>query len=103
MMISMVNGGGPVMMGPGPGPGGQGSGGGPGPNAGGGGESITFADVKVGDMVVGEGSLKNGIFVPAQLGVIDPSQQRRRRAEDGGAQSGATAPKADTAPSVAPH
>jgi len=104
MMMSMMGGSGPVAIGPGPGPGpgsGQGPGAGPGANAGG--ESITFADIKVGDMVVGQGSLKNGIFVPTQLGVIDPSQQRRRRADEGDAQNGATAPKADTAPSAAPH
>jgi predicted RNA-binding protein len=99
MMMSMINSSGPVTTGPGQG-GGQGPGGGPGPNAGG--ESITLADIKVGDMVGGQGSLKNGIFVPTQLGVADPSQQRRRRAEDG-AQNGVTAPKIDAAPSNAPH
>ena len=38
--------------------------------AGGGGESITLADVKIGDSVVGQGSLKSGVFVPGQLNVV---------------------------------
>jgi hypothetical protein len=83
---------------------------------GGGGESITFADVKVGDAVAGRGVLKNGIFVPAELGVMDPAAmgQRRRRGSDNGgagatpagsaAPSGAVAPKGSAAPAgpVAP-
>jgi hypothetical protein len=48
------------------------------------GESITLADVKVGDEVAGEGSLKNGVFVPTVLGVADPSQRRRRQGGEGG-------------------
>jgi Domain of unknown function (DUF5666) len=82
-------------------------------NAGGGGESITFADVKVGDSIAGRGALKNGVFVPSELGVLDPAAmgQRRRRGPDGtgpgappaGATppSSAAAPKAQTTP-VAP-
>jgi hypothetical protein len=52
-----------------------------------GGESITLADVKVGDTVVGPGALKNGVFVPTQLGVMDAAAigQRRRRADEGSA------------------
>ncbi len=34
---------------------------------GGGGESITLADVKVGDTWWGRGALKNGVFVPTEL------------------------------------
>jgi hypothetical protein len=50
-------------------------------------ESITLADVKVGDTVVGPGALKNGVFVPTQLGVMDAAAmgQRRRRAAEAGA------------------
>jgi hypothetical protein len=62
-----------------------------GSGAGGGGESITFADVKVGDTVAGRGGLKNGTFVPTELGVMDPAamgQRRRRAAEGGGAPAG---------------
>jgi hypothetical protein len=89
--------------------GGTGTGGGNGSGAGagngGGGESITFADVKVGDTVAGRGGLKNGVFVPTELGVMDPAAmgQRRRRAADGSGMdaappsSGAAAPKGPAA------
>ena len=68
-----------------------GSGAGPGAGApgtpNGGGESITLADVKVGDMVIGPGALKSGVFVPTQLTVIDAASmgRRRRQAESGDA------------------
>jgi len=55
----------------------------------GGGESITLADIKVGDNVAGQGSVKNGVFVPTQLSVADPTQQRRRRQAGDGAASAA--------------
>ncbi|WP_260734797.1 hypothetical protein [Tunturiibacter lichenicola] len=63
------------------------------------GESITFADVKVGDSVAGRGALKNGVFVPSELGVMDAAmvQQRRRRAAEA---AGAIAPAASTTPAV---
>ncbi len=35
------------------------------------GESITLADIKVGDSVAGRGALKNGIFLPAELHVFN--------------------------------
>jgi hypothetical protein len=91
-MTSMMAGSGPVDGGGAPRSAGTGSG------SGSGGESITLADIKVGDMVFGPGSLKNGVFVPTELGVSDPSQQRRRRPADGGAPdaSGAAAPKTQT-------
>jgi hypothetical protein len=69
---------------------GAGSNGGAG-SAGNGGESITLADVKVGDSVAGRGGLKNGLFVPTELGVMDPSQRRRRRENGGGAAASGTA------------
>ena len=47
------------------------------------GESITLADVKVGSMVAGPGTLKNGTFVPTTLGVSDPGAARQRRQRDG--------------------
>jgi hypothetical protein len=79
---------------------GNGAGSGNGPA---GGESITLADVKVGDAVAGRGALKNGTFVPTELGVSDPAARRRRRELEGGgsaaAPSGAAAPaKTGTAP-----
>jgi hypothetical protein len=77
------------------------------PDAAAGAESITLADVKVGDTVVGPGALKNGVFVPTQLGVMDAAAmgQRRRRSADGGdaaPANPAAAPKA-AAPAVAPN
>jgi hypothetical protein len=68
-----------------------------------GGESITFADVKVGDSVAGRGALKNGTFVPTELGVMDAAmvQQRRRRAMEGtAAPTAAATPAIPVKPSV---
>ena len=72
-MAAMLNGSGPVEAGGGS-------------RAGAGAESITLADVKVGDRVMGKGALKNGVFVPTELGVIDAAAmgQRRRRGGTGG-------------------
>jgi hypothetical protein len=36
------------------------------------GESITLADIQVGDRVTGQGALKSGVFVPTQLMVMPP-------------------------------
>jgi len=44
-----------------------------------GGESITLADIKVGDSVLGRGALKNGVFVPTELRVMDAAARARRR------------------------
>ena len=43
-----------------------------------GGESITLADVKVGDIVAGQGALKSGVFVPTELHVMDAARRRPR-------------------------
>jgi hypothetical protein len=110
-MAAIASGGGVVEMGGGGTGAGRGNGAGVGSGAGsnsagagaGGGESITFADVKVGDSVAGRGALKSGLFVPTELGVMDPAAmgQRRRRGDTGGT---GTAPAGTTAPSgtVAP-
>ncbi len=66
-------------------------------------ESITLADLKVGDSVAGRGGMKNGLFVPTELGVMDAAamRQRRRRRADG---DGAANPSGSTAPVPAnPH
>ena len=60
------------------------------------GESITLADIKVGNMVAGPGSIKNGVFVPTTLGVGDPAAQRQRRRPD------SSAPAAKPAPTTPP-
>lgn len=39
-------------------------------------ESITLADIKVGDHVVGRGAVKDGVFVPATLNVGDIQRMR---------------------------
>lgn len=56
------------------------------------GESITLADIKVGDNVTGQGSVKNGTFVPTLLMVSTPGQGGRRRSGAGTTPGGATAP-----------
>ena len=65
-----------------------------GPNSGG--ESITLADVKVGDTVIGPGALKGGVFVPTQLTVIGAASMGRRKRPDGaGNAPGQATPGAD--------
>ncbi len=61
-----------------------------------GGESITLADVKVGDSVAGRGGLKSGTFVPTELSVMDASMRRGRRRA--GADAGGSAAPSSTAP-----
>lgn len=47
------------------------------------GESITLADIKVGDNVAGQGSVKSGTFVPTQLMVMAPRGPREGRPGNG--------------------
>ncbi|MEZ2347947.1 DUF5666 domain-containing protein [Terriglobus sp. RCC_193] len=49
------------------------------PNAAG--EAITLADVKVGDSVIGLGSVKGGVFVPTDLRVQEPRAGGRRNGD----------------------
>ncbi|WP_156993771.1 DUF5666 domain-containing protein [Terriglobus sp. TAA 43] len=90
-MMGMGGGMGPGGGGMGPGGGGMGQGGRngggnganrPAPNAEG--ESITLADVKVGDSVIGLGSVKGGVFVPTDLRV----QEQRAGGPPGGRRNG---------------
>jgi hypothetical protein len=46
-------------------------------------ESITLADIKVGNTVAGRGELKGGIFVPSELAVTDGTQRQRRQRPEG--------------------
>jgi F0F1-type ATP synthase epsilon subunit len=90
--------GGPVDMGANGGSGRQGGG-----AAASSGESITLVDIKVGDTVAGQGGMKNGVFVPTELGVLDAAAggQRRRRQNADGATAGANgAAGAGAAPAV---
>ena len=98
-MSSMMSGAG---IGPGTAGGGPGAAGGRtgGPGGGGpeAGESITLADVKVGDSVAGPGALKNGVFVPTQLYVGDPAARgNRRRGAAAGSGAGPNTPGAQGA------
>jgi hypothetical protein len=45
-------------------------------------ESVTLADIKVGDHVFGRGALKNEVFVPAVLNVGQPRMMRRGPGQD---------------------
>jgi hypothetical protein len=64
------------------------------------GESITLADIKVGDIVSGPGEVKSGRFVAKELLAITPGARRRSpdTAEGGAAQNG----KPPAAPQSAP-
>ncbi len=48
------------------------------PNSADGGESITLADVKIGDNIAGMGSVKSGFFVPTELHVNTPRPRPAR-------------------------
>jgi len=65
-------------------------------------DSLTLADVKVGSVVAGKGAIKNGIFVPTELAIADPSAAapRQRRRPDGTAPPGSPAPA--NAPTTTP-
>ena len=52
-------------------------------------ESITLADIKVGDHVFGRGELKNDVFVPAVLNVGQPGMMRRGPGQQQGPGPGA--------------
>lgn len=52
-------------------------------------EILTLADVKIGDGVFGPGALKNGVFVPTELGVMDQAAMERRRQRMNGGTPGA--------------
>ncbi len=84
----VMEGGSPVAVSPGD------AGGAPGAS---GGESITLADVKVGDIVAGQGGIKHGVFVPTNLTVLPPGAMGPRGGRRGGeaaANAPATAPAA---------
>jgi hypothetical protein len=50
-------------------------------------ESITLADIKVGDTIVATGAVKGGVFTPVKLGVSEPAAGRRRGAAPGDGQT----------------
>jgi hypothetical protein len=81
---SFKKGGRGARMGGGGGMAGGGTGGGSGSAAETGGESITLADIKVGENVRGTGSVKGGIFVPVQLVVVERGPRAAGDAASGG-------------------
>ncbi len=64
-------------------------------NAAASGESITLADIKVGDNVTGRGGMKDGVFVPELLAVSSPALRGQRRS--GGGAAGSDAAPAEAA------
>jgi hypothetical protein len=60
-------------------------------------ESITLADIKVGDRVAGPGEMKAGKFVPRELSVMTPGAGRRHSG-DGAAASGTGTPQTTPPP-----
>lgn len=61
-------------------------------------ESITLADIKVGDFVRGQGALKDGIFVPKELNVGRPRMFMMRQQGDGEGQPKPNSDKPVTPP-----
>lgn len=62
-------------------------------------ESLTLADVKVGSVVAGQGTIKNGVFVPTTLAIGEAQAPRQRRRPDGagpGTGTPSTAPPPST-------
>jgi len=108
-MAVLASGEGVTEIGPGGGRGNAGAGSGSGAGDGSGGESITLADVKVGDAVAGRGALKNGLFVPTELGVSDAAamaRRRRRQLDNSGSAAapfGTAAPKSGAPPQAVPQ
>jgi len=49
-------------------------------------ESITLADVRVGDTIAATGTMKNGVFTAMKMGVTEPGAGRRNGAGMGGGQ-----------------
>jgi hypothetical protein len=91
-MSVLASGAGVTEIGPGGGRGNAGAGTASGAGDGPGGDSITLADVKVGDAVAGRGALKNGLFVPTELGVSDAAAMARRRRRPLDSSGGSSAP-----------
>jgi hypothetical protein len=63
-------------------------------------ESITLADIKVGDTVMATGALKNGVFTPTKMGVAEPGAAGAGRRRQAGGAEGQPSPA--PAPPAAP-
>lgn len=47
-------------------------------------DSITLPDLKAGDTIFARGELKNGVFVPSEVRVVDPEMAQRMKQRGGG-------------------
>jgi Domain of unknown function (DUF5666) len=66
-------------------------------------ESITMADIQVGDHVIARGAVENNVFVPKNLNVVSPEQWKRvQEMMAGGGPGAPSGPNARTAPSAPP-
>ena len=64
-------------------------------------ESVTMADIHVGDHVVARGAVENSVFVPKNLNVMSPEQWKRIEEMTAGGRPGAPpAPKASAPPNA---
>ena len=61
-------------------------------------ESITLADIKVGDAITSRGALKDGNFVAAQLSVAEPRNRPMGSGPNAGANAGSTTPAQPSQP-----
>jgi len=67
-------------------------------------DSITMADIQVGDHVFARGAMENNVFVPKNLNVIPPEMWKRMLEMNGGAGPGAVnAPAAPNQPASPPN
>jgi len=73
-------------------------------------ESVTMADIHVGDHVVARGAVENSVFVPKNLNVMSPEQWKRIEEMTAGGGPGAppapkaaATPNAPTAPNAPPN
>jgi len=60
-------------------------------------DSVTMADIQVGDHLMARGSLENNVFVPKGVNVVNPEQWKRMQ-EMRNANGGAAAPPAPATP-----
>ena len=51
-------------------------------------ENITLPEIKVGDTITARGELKNGVFVPTNVNIVDPEMAQRIREGRGGFMGG---------------
>lgn len=65
-------------------------------------ESVTMADVQIGDHLFARGALQNDVFVPKMVVVIGPEQWKRMQ-EMGGFQPGVSGPGKSEKPPEPPH